>query len=57
MVVEARMVVTSGRGEVCFYWERGTKEPSEVLRNVLFPAGGSYTVMHTCVKIHQAFHD
>ena len=39
MVVEVRMVVTSGQEGVRFDWEGGTKEASEVLGNVLFPAG------------------
>lgn len=39
MAIEGGMVVTSGQGGLCSAWEGGTKEPSEVLGNVLFLPG------------------
>lgn len=39
MVIEGGMVVPSGQGGLCSAWEGGTKEPSEVLGNVLFLPG------------------
>lgn len=52
MVMKVRMVVMSGCGGVCFDWEGGRKESSEVLGNVLSLCRGSCVGIYTDMKIN-----